>query len=53
MIIMAYPVRMEVIGEAVWLSFIERDGGQVQVFIGNLSPEIHEGLITLAQEQTA
>ena len=56
--IMAHPVRMEVveikvIGEAVWLSFIEHDGGQVQVCLSNLPPKIREGLIALAKEQTA
>ena len=55
--IMAHPVRMEVveaevIGEVVWLNFIEYDGGQVQVFLGNLPPKIREGLIALAKEQT-
>lgn len=55
--IMAHPVRMEVvkvevIGEAVWLNFIEHDEGQVQVYLGNLPPKIREGLIALAKEQT-
>lgn len=46
-------VKAEVICGAVWLSFIERDGGQVQVCLRNLPPKIREGLIALAKEQTA
>ena len=54
--ILAHPVRMqvEVISSGdVWLNFIERDGGQVQVCLSNLPPKIREGLIALAKEQTA